>query len=227
MEDFQRRVLVENRHGVHKPQRGQNGSPILLGYERSLVAFQAAHGGVAVDSEDEHVSQLRRLPEQRQVAGVQQVITTIREDDPFAGHTPRGRASRQLVTRQDLAIGARSESVPDTPGIHRKRTDVANRDTGCRVRQLGRSEQRSIPRQRECQDGNGRVASASDVVHLPLDRRYDRLMALDRHEQHTALAQCHDHCLEAGSLGNWARGGGDRCGVVRIECLSGRRLELA
>jgi hypothetical protein len=79
LNQLERRVLLEERNGVHRLQRGEHISTLTLGADGSIRSLQPFHGCVAIDSDDEHVAASARTNEDVDVAGMQQIEHTIRE----------------------------------------------------------------------------------------------------------------------------------------------------
>jgi hypothetical protein len=81
---FARRQLIENNDAVHAFERRENLRSLKLRDHWPGITFEFAHAGVAVQPHDEHISELARLLQSANVAGVQQIETSVREDDAAA-----------------------------------------------------------------------------------------------------------------------------------------------
>ena len=76
----QRRVFVENVHGIDAAQREQHPLAVFLRVDRSGAALEPAHRGVRVQADDEVLSQRARLLKVGDVADVQDVEAAVGED---------------------------------------------------------------------------------------------------------------------------------------------------
>jgi len=79
------RQVVEDEHVVHAPQRCHHLGALLLGDDGAAGALEGAHGGVAVDPDDQDVTEGRGCLEAADVPGVKHVEAAVR---PYHGATP-------------------------------------------------------------------------------------------------------------------------------------------
>ena len=85
-----RRCLIEDRHVIdHLKRRDQLGA-IRLGHDRPGIAFDGSDARIAVDADDQDVTQSLRIPKTADVSDVEKVETAIRPHDSFPGMDPFG-----------------------------------------------------------------------------------------------------------------------------------------
>ena len=92
-DQFARRVFVEEGDGVHG---FEGAAPCRRGRASAISGRDgplAAHAGVGVERQDQDVAQRARLFEQADVAGMQQVVAAVGEDDGFPCCFQRARCS--------------------------------------------------------------------------------------------------------------------------------------
>jgi len=94
-DDFARGEIVENHHGVHGFESGENFRALALGDYRAAFAFELANTDVAIESDNQDVAQGAGLFEAADVAGMQEVEAAVGEDDAaavaFLGAKPQNR----------------------------------------------------------------------------------------------------------------------------------------
>jgi len=76
----QRRVFVENVHGIDAAQREQHPLAVFLAVDRSGATLEPTHRGIAVQTDDEVLPQRARLFKVGDMADVQDVETPVGED---------------------------------------------------------------------------------------------------------------------------------------------------
>lgn len=81
LDEFQRRVLLEQRNCIHRLEGGQHVRALALGAYGAIGAFQAFHGGIAVQADDEHIAPRPRADEYIDVSGMKQIEYAVGEDD--------------------------------------------------------------------------------------------------------------------------------------------------
>src|SRR5260370_37452033 len=81
---FARRRIIENHDGVHGFESGENFGALSLWNHRTAFAFQLTYAGIAVEPNDEHVPQFARQFQTADVAGMEQVKTSVGENDAAA-----------------------------------------------------------------------------------------------------------------------------------------------
>ena len=81
LDQLERGVLVEHRHGIDCLQTGEDVGALGLAAHRAIGPLQSPHAGVAVQPDDEGITTLARAAEHVEMPGVQQIEHTIREDD--------------------------------------------------------------------------------------------------------------------------------------------------
>jgi len=80
--DREWRILIEDHHGVDGLQRRQNIRAIILGSHRALRSLvEAADRRIAIDADDQGVTESARRREEIDVTGMQQVEYAIRKHD--------------------------------------------------------------------------------------------------------------------------------------------------
>src|SRR5205085_11442474 len=90
-----RRLLVEDRHEVHRRERREHFGALALAQHGATRALQSAHRAVAVDGDEQRVPQLPRGFEVAHVPDVQKVEAPVGEDEPpppraqILAHTPQ------------------------------------------------------------------------------------------------------------------------------------------
>ncbi len=101
-DEFKRRGLVEDDDSIDGGKSGQDAGALGLADDRTIRAFEAADGCVAVDGDDEPVAEATSLLEQCDVADVQQIEAAVGKDDALAVGFPEGDALRELIARRRL-----------------------------------------------------------------------------------------------------------------------------
>src|SRR5262249_30987813 len=82
VDEFERRVLIEDDDEIDGFKRRKHLPPSLLMLNRAPFAFEARHRGIAVEPDDEPVAGGARLSQKLHVPGMQEIETTIGEADP-------------------------------------------------------------------------------------------------------------------------------------------------
>ena len=91
-----RRVFIEQNHGIHRLQSGDQFGAFALRCNRALGTFRPAHSGVGIQSDDEHVTQRAGPLQQPDMARVQQVVTAVGENHGFACSFPLRSLSKEF-----------------------------------------------------------------------------------------------------------------------------------
>jgi len=79
--ELERCVLLEQRNGIDRLEGGQHVRALALGAYGAIGAFQAFHGGIAVQADDEHIAPRPRADEYIDVSGMKQIEYAVGEDD--------------------------------------------------------------------------------------------------------------------------------------------------
>ena len=80
--EIERCVFGEDHHKVHAFEGGDDVSSLGVAPHGTRRSFEAAHGLIAVDADDERVSRRARGRENVYVTAVEQIEDTVRERDP-------------------------------------------------------------------------------------------------------------------------------------------------
>ena len=78
------RVLIEDDDVLNAGQRGQHGGAIVLADDRPLGMLRPAHALVAVNAHEKRVAQQPSFGQMADMADVQQIETSVGEDDLVA-----------------------------------------------------------------------------------------------------------------------------------------------
>ena len=100
-DDVGRRLIVEHDDGLHGAERGDDFRALRLrrnGPGRSLVR---PNRSVGVDTDNENIPFSPRSLQVPEVAGVQQVEDTVRENDPLAGPSELGHETLRVRKADD------------------------------------------------------------------------------------------------------------------------------
>ncbi len=81
-------VLVEEGDGIDGLKGGGEGGAVPFGDDGAIGTFEALDAGVGVEGENEHVAERTGVFEKADMAGMEDVITAVGEDDGFAGQAP-------------------------------------------------------------------------------------------------------------------------------------------
>src|SRR2546423_1037964 len=99
-----RRLLVEDRHEVNGREGREKFGALALVHHGAARALQSAHRAVAVDGDEQSVSQTTRRFEVAHVPDVQDVEAPVREDEPAPpGAQTRAHAQQLVTIKNDLA----------------------------------------------------------------------------------------------------------------------------
>ena len=83
---FSRSVFIEHGDRVYRFQRARQSDAIVLAKSADRDGpFSLLHAGVGIQCENEDISQRASLLQQPDMAGMQDVIAAVGEDDGFAG----------------------------------------------------------------------------------------------------------------------------------------------
>ena len=78
---FAWRQIIENHYGVDGFQSSENFGALALGDYRAAIALELANTSIAVEADDEDISQFAGQFEAADMSGMEQVKTAIGEDD--------------------------------------------------------------------------------------------------------------------------------------------------
>ena len=81
LNQLERRILLEERDGIYRLQRGEDVGPFTLGADGPIGALQAFHGRVTIHPDDQDVPARARADQHVDVARMQQIEYAIREHD--------------------------------------------------------------------------------------------------------------------------------------------------
>jgi hypothetical protein len=98
---FARRRRVEDHHGVDALQRHEDFRALALRDDRTAFAFQLPHAGVAIEPDDERITQFARQLQAADVAGVQQVEAAVGKNDAAAVAFLAAKPQNRFLERQD------------------------------------------------------------------------------------------------------------------------------
>ena len=79
--EIERRIFIEQDHGIHSFQSRENVSALGFGPNRAIRSLQAANRRVSVQSDDERISESPRRDEDVDVTRMQKVENTIGKYD--------------------------------------------------------------------------------------------------------------------------------------------------
>src|SRR6185437_141616 len=86
---------------VHALESGEDLGTLLLGDDRPPRPLAAAHAGIGVDRHQQHIAELARGLEGLQMAGMEQVVAAVGEDQAQTG------------AAEALALGAERVPIPE------------------------------------------------------------------------------------------------------------------
>ncbi len=101
-EGADRRGFVEDRYVVDHLESSDHFGPFGLIHDWSGFAFERAHTGVAVQADDEDVTQRFCVPKTADMAGVQKVEAAIGPDDNLPAGAPCVAAFSQFVQSSEF-----------------------------------------------------------------------------------------------------------------------------
>lgn len=81
-------VFIEEGDGIDGLKGGGEGGAVAFGDDGAVGAFQALDARVGVEGENEHVAEGTGGFKKADVAGVEDVVAAVGEDDGFAGQAP-------------------------------------------------------------------------------------------------------------------------------------------
>ena len=81
LDHFRGGILWKNRHEIHTTKGEENLRAFVGRIYRAIGAFQPPNGIVVIDGDDETVAMRRRLLDQLDVPGMQQVEASVGEHD--------------------------------------------------------------------------------------------------------------------------------------------------
>jgi hypothetical protein len=84
------RIFVKEGDGVDGSQGQDHVGAFALGDYGAGRTFHAPHAGVRIQGKNQDVAEAARLFEETNVAGMEQVIATVGEDDGLALEFPEG-----------------------------------------------------------------------------------------------------------------------------------------
>jgi hypothetical protein len=96
-DDFAGRGLMENDYGVDAFECGENLGAFVLGEYRAAGAFQLAYAGIAVQADDQGVTESAGLFEAANVARMKQIEAAVGEDDFAAVAFLAGKPHNRLL----------------------------------------------------------------------------------------------------------------------------------
>lgn len=94
--------FAEDDDCVDIGERGDDFSALVLGHERTVIAFDSANGGIGVDGDDESASERFGSVQVADVSDVQQIEASIGENDLLASFAPCGDSFAQLGAGDDF-----------------------------------------------------------------------------------------------------------------------------
>lgn len=75
--------IGEDGDGIDRFQGGEDGGAVVLGIDGAALAFQAADGGIAVDADEEKVTEIAGGLEVGDVAEVEEIEAAVGDDEIF------------------------------------------------------------------------------------------------------------------------------------------------
>ena len=94
----------KNINRIDKPERGQNRGAVGFVIDGPPGAFQLAHPGVAVESDQERIAAISSSFEIHHVPGVQQIEASVGHHDFFAGGAHRFAPDIEAARRNDFGL---------------------------------------------------------------------------------------------------------------------------
>lgn len=94
--EFAGRLFIEQCDRVHGFERQRHFGALVLCDEWARRSFHTAHAGIGIEPENQHIPERTGLFEKTDVAGMQQVVTSVGEDDPPAFTLPLGTFGDQF-----------------------------------------------------------------------------------------------------------------------------------
>ena len=94
--------FIKNTNGIDRLKGGEHERAVVLGIEGAAVAFEFAHGTVAVDEHEQGVGLRSRGGEIIHMAGVEQIKTAVRDGEFFATGAQVFAPSRERVGGEQL-----------------------------------------------------------------------------------------------------------------------------
>lgn len=110
--------VVEDDHGVHRFEGGENFRALTLGDNRTAGTFQLAHAAIAVQANDEHVTEFASELKAANVARVKQVEAAVGENDALAVAFLAAKPHNRLLQCEDgraQRISMQEKTSDDSP----------------------------------------------------------------------------------------------------------------
>src|SRR5258708_10008058 len=101
---FAGRQIVEDHHGIHRFQGRENFRALAFRDNRAPFAFQLPHAGIAVQPNDQHISQCARQFQAANVPGMKQVKAAVGEYDAAAASLPTAKPQNRFLECQHCRI---------------------------------------------------------------------------------------------------------------------------
>ena len=185
---FQGRGLVEDDHRIDRSQRSQHPGAFALADDGPARPLQSAYGCIAVDGDDKPVTKPASLLEQRDVADVQQIETSIGENNALVIGLPKRHAVRKFLVSEHAVFAMqgnlRAQSSEQFMLLYRHGADLANNNAGGDIGQLNCRLGLQTGRQAKRQHRDHGVACAGDVENLA------RLLQVQRSGCRDVPGQC-------------------------------------
>ena len=109
------RKIVENHHAIDAFKRGQNFRALPFGNHRATLAFELFDAGIAVQTDDQRVTQAAGMFEAADVAGMQQVEAAVGEHDAatvaFVAAKPQNRLLQCEDGIQKVSMRAQLQEI--------------------------------------------------------------------------------------------------------------------
>src|SRR5262249_44446924 len=96
---LQRSVVIEAADEIHHLQTVKKLSPLMLGNDRPIRAFYTHNGSVAINADDQSITQLPGSSQKINMPGMQDVEASVSKNNDFAGRL------QLLYVRCDLLEG--------------------------------------------------------------------------------------------------------------------------
>lgn len=99
-------VFLKDQDVIDSRERRYETRAILLAHQRTALALEAAHAGIAVDADNQQIAGRPGSFEITQMPDMQQVEAAIGQHDAFAGGARRLDDLRRALERNDLGLRA-------------------------------------------------------------------------------------------------------------------------
>lgn len=102
-DELARGVFVEECDRIDGLERGGEFRAFVLGNERPVGSFEALHARVGVQGKNQNVAERAGAFEKPDVAGMEDIVAAVGEDDLLTCQLPGGASGDQLVASVDRA----------------------------------------------------------------------------------------------------------------------------